>query len=308
MPIRSSGGVFNDQMLTGSLAHYVVCGADFSGAINQYGQPVPFSAAEIIFNKIEGSAYVDIMNPNEYNLSFALEADRSTWDEISLTTMIQSLGTNVGEDHVNCSVCTVKRVPYIWGCGSGGATSFLELTDTPDTYAGAAGYVVTVNNTQTGLIFSPVAPSNTFSTIASPFETSFSASGADTLTFKAGSNMVITTDPFTKSVLFSSIQGAGSDYIPVLPGEALFISSKYYVVGPGAVTLPIITGSGYAAGSSVIITKPVGQTVTVNRALAPDIINTDLGSTDSIIMDSTEQCIFVFDGSSTWNLQIGSTT
>ena len=105
MPIRTHGGVFNDQMLTGSLSHYVVCGADFSGAINSFGQPVPFSAAEIIFNRIESGAYVNIMNPNSCNLSFALEEDRSIWNEVTLTAMIQSLGPDVGVDHVDCTVC-----------------------------------------------------------------------------------------------------------------------------------------------------------------------------------------------------------
>jgi hypothetical protein len=40
-------------------------------------------------------------------------------------------------------------------CGGGGATSFLDLTDTPDSYAGAANYAVAVNGAQTGLEFIP---------------------------------------------------------------------------------------------------------------------------------------------------------
>lgn len=38
-------------------------------------------------------------------------------------------------------------------CGGGGATSFLDLTDTPDSYAGAAGDLVRVNAGETGLEF-----------------------------------------------------------------------------------------------------------------------------------------------------------
>lgn len=160
MPVRIHGGVFNDQMLTGSLSHYLLSGADFSGAINSFGQPVPFSAAEIIFNKIEAGAYINIMNPNKDNISFALEADRSIWNDITLTAMVRSLGSDVGVDHVDCSVCTVEQVPYIWGSG-GGATSFLELTDTPDSYAGAANWNVVVNPTEDGLIFVPPAAGST---------------------------------------------------------------------------------------------------------------------------------------------------
>lgn len=317
MPIRTNGGVFNDQMLTGSLVHYVVCGADFSGAINAFGQPVPFSAAEIIFNNIEGSADVDIMNPNQYNLSFALEADRSTWNEITLTAMIQSLGTDVGQDHVNCSVCVVKEVPYIWGCGTG-VTTFLELTDTPDTYAGAANYVVTVNPTETGLIFTPVGiVSNAFGFVASPAQPTISALGNDTLTFIDGDNIVITTDSLLKTVTIASTASSSSDYIPVPSGTLLAFSKRYFVTGPfpvsplplAFVTMPLGTGSGKPAGTSVIIAKPtdaLGPISLLVNAQGADILATDLGNDTTIEFDATQEVIFVFDGVHTWHLQIGS--
>jgi len=304
MPVRTTGGVFDEQVLTGSLAHYVICGADFSGAINSYGQPVPFSAAEIIFTKISEGAYINIMNPNECNLSFALEAGRSVWDEISLTAMVQALGPDVGTDHVDCSVCTVKRVPYVWGCGTG-ATSFLDLTDTPDTYVGAANYVVTVNPTETGLVFSPVGiVSNAFSFVASPLQPTLTAVGNDTLTLIAGSNTIITTNALAKSVTISST--AGTDYIPVPPGTALQISTKYFVTAAGTVTLPPLTGSGYTAGRSVVVTKAIGSTVFINVGNIADIISTDLGNTNSIEFDATQECIFVNNAAGAWELQIGS--
>lgn len=303
MPVRTTGGVFNEQVLTGSLAHYVVCGANFSGAIDSYGQPVPFSAAEIIFSNIAEGAYINIMNPNEYNLSFALEAGRSVWDEISLTLMIQSLGTDVGVDHVDCSVCTCKLVPYIWGCGTG-ATTFLDLTDTPSTYAGAAGYVVTVNSTETGLIFTPVGvTSNAFSFVDVPSQPTITALGNDTLTIIPGNNIVITTNSLTKSVTINSI--AGTDYIPVPPGTALSFSTKYFITSAGTVTLPLGSGSGRPAGTSVIVTKKNLDSIIIN-SVGTDIISTDLGTTTSIQFDATQEVIFVFDGVSTWNLQIGS--
>lgn len=304
MPIRSSGGVFDEQVLTGSLSHWVVCGADFSGAINALGQPVPGSAAEIIFTNISESAYINIMNPNECNLSFALEEGRSTWDEISLTAMVQSLGSDVGVDHIDCSVCIVKRVPYIWGCGTGGATTFLELTDTPDTYAGAANYVVTVNPTETGLIFTPVGiTSNAFSFVASPAQPTLTAVGSDTLTLIAGTNMAITLNPFTNSVTLNATGGADL-YIPVPPATALLANTRYYVTSSGAVTLPLGTGS-LSAGTFVKVTKKPGDTVFIN-AVGADIISTDLGNDTSIEFDATQECVFIFDGTSSWDLQIGS--
>lgn len=306
MPIRSSGGVFDEQVLTGSLAHYVVCGADFSGAINSYGQPVPYSAAEIIFTKISEGAYINIMNPNECNLSFALEAGRSIWDEISLTLMVQSLGPDVGSDHVDCSVCTVKRVPYIWGCDPGGATSFLELTDTPDTYAGAAGYVVTVNPGETGLIFTPATASNAFAFIASPAQPTITAVGSDTLTLIAGTNMGIVLNPFTNEVTLNATGGGSNDYIPVPGGTALSFSTKYLVTSAGTVTLPSITNISQI-GYSVTIAKPVSlATFFINVGQLADQINTDLGSTDSIEVDATEDLVFVVGSLNNWELQVGS--
>lgn len=304
MPIRTSGGVFSDQMLTGSLSHYVVCGADFSGAINSFGQPVPFSAAEIIFNRIEAGAYVNIMNPNSCNLSFALEEDRSVWNEATLTAMIQALGPDVGVDHIDCTVCVCTRVPYVWSCGSG-SESFLDLSDTPDTYAGSAGFVVTVNTGETGLIFTPATASNAFAFVAVPTQPTVTAVGSDTLTFLPGTNVVLTTNALARSV---TIDAAGTpDYIPVPSGTALGISKKYFVTSAGNVTLPVGTGSGITAGKSIVVTKPVGvASVHVDIGSILDIISTDLGLADCIDIDAEQECIFIFDGASTWNLQIGS--
>lgn len=301
---RVNGGVFDSQTLTGGLNHYVVCGSSFSGAIDAYGQPVPNSAAEIIFNNIAASAVIDIMNPNAENLSFALYDSSSTWDEISLTTMIQSLGTDVGVDHVDCAVCTCVAVPYIWGCGSS-SESFLDLTDTPKSYSGAAGYEVIVNPSETGLIFSPIAAANVFSHVAVASQSTINATGSDTLTFIAGTNIVITTNSLTKSVTINSTGGAAEGFVPVAPGTLLTFDTSYYVTSAGTVMLPTASGSGQPAGTFIIITKPVGQTIFVNST-GFDIIATDLGSTNSLEFDATQEILLVFDGASTWNLQIGS--
>jgi len=304
MPNRINGGVFDQQVLTGSLSHWVICGADFSGAINSYGKPVPGSAAEIIFMNIEEGATINIMNPNDCNLSFALEEGRSIWDEISLTIMVQSLGTDVGIDHIDCSVCTVKHVPYIWGCAIGSATTFLELTDTPNTYVGAANYIVSVNPSETGLIFS-LSPSgsNAFAFLASPSQSTISAVGADTLTLIAGTNMTITTDSLLKTVTFDAA-GGSDKYIPVPPTTALSADIRYYVTSSGTVTLPLGTGN-FTAGTFVKVTKKPGDIVFINTVGADDIA-TDLGNDISIEFDATQECVFIFDGLSTWDLQIGS--
>lgn len=302
---RVNGGVFDQQILTGDLTHWVVCGADFSGAINQNGRPAPGSAAEIIFQNITDSATVDIMNPNELNLSFALAQSTSTWDEVSLTYMVQNLGTDVGVDHVDCAVCTVKQVPYIWGCGSAGATEFIQLTDVPHSYVGAENYVVTVNSQGTGLTFTPLGvTSNSFSFISSPGQPTISAKGSDTLSLIAGSNVSLITNSVSKSVTINST--AGTDYIPINPNTFMGFSLKYFVTAAGTVYLPHGTGSGKPSGTSVVVTKSNNITIYVNISGSGDIITTDLGSDTSIEFDATQECIFVFDGLSTWNLQIGS--
>jgi len=304
---RIHGGVFNDQMITGSLKHFVLEGADFSGAVDQFGQPVPGSAAEIIFTNISEDGFIDIMNPNSYNISFALEINRSRWDGPSLTAMVQSLGTDVGVDHINCSVCTVTAVPYIWNLGAGpGVTAFIQLSDVPSTYAGAAGYAVTVNPGSTGLIFTPIAVPDAFAHVAVPTQPTINALASDTLTFIAGSNVSITTNALAKSVTINSSASGTSDYIPVPPGTSLSISTRYFVTASGTVTLPSSVGAGFTAGQSIIIAKPNLSTVIVNVGNIADIISTDLGNTDSVEFDATQEIILVFNGTNTWALQIGS--
>jgi len=44
----------------------------------------------------------------------------------------------------------------------------------------------------------------------------------------------------------------------------------------------------------------------VDVGMLADEINTGLGSTDSIELDVTEQCIFIVSDNNDWELQIGS--
>lgn len=305
MVTRVNGGVFNTQFLTGSLRHFVIEGANFSGAVNEYGQPVPGSAADIIFNIISQEGFIDIMNPNSYNISFALEIHRSDWDGPSLTSVIQALGTDVGVDHVDCSVCIVTEVPYIWDIGGGGVTEFIQLSDVPNTYSGSANYAVMVNPSATGLIFVPFTP-DAFSSIQVASQPTITAGINSALTFVAGTNITLVTNSSSKSVTINSTSSPSGDYIPVPPGTSLSISSRYFVTGSGTVTLPVLTGSGYSAGQSVYVTKVNANTVFINVGSVSDIITTDIGTTTSLEFDATQELIFVYDGSNSWDLQIGS--
>lgn len=167
MAIRVNGGVFADQVLTGDLTHYRVLGADFSGAYSDgtysipngagpgipfvipLGEPVPNSAAEEILIMIETKATIVIMNPDVdgCGLHFAIENTDNGWvSALEIEFAIQSLGSDVGVDHVDCIPCNVEIVPYLLGdpCAVCSST-FLDLEDTPAEYTGAAGMCVAVN-------------------------------------------------------------------------------------------------------------------------------------------------------------------
>lgn len=158
MPVRTNGGVFCDQVLTGSLQHFRIVGADFTGAVDSNNMPVHGSAAEIIYNEISRRATISIMNPitNPLGMSFALETGRAGWTAAEIEVFVRSLGV-VGVDNVDVSNVTVEQVYYnLIPTGSGAAT-FLDLTDTPASYTGEGGKVLAVKTTEDGVEFITVS-------------------------------------------------------------------------------------------------------------------------------------------------------
>jgi hypothetical protein len=284
MPVRTNGGVFNDQMLTGSLSHWVVTGANFSGAINEFGQPVPGSAAEIIFNRIESGAYVNIMNPNEANLSFALEEGRSIWTETSLTAMIRSLGTDVGVDHLNLSGVIVTRVPYVWASGAG-AESFLDLIDTPETYVGAANFIVTVKPGENGLAFTPrpIIP-DTFLTLSDTPNSYIGALGYNVTVNPSGTGLIFTVPPvipppgpdtFLKLLDTPAAYTGASGYnVTVNPGSTgLIFTAPPVIPPPGPTTFLGLTDTpnNYVGSANfLVVVNNIGTALT----FIPNPINT----------------------------------
>lgn len=339
MPERIHGGVFNQQVITGSQRYFVIEGADFSGSFEN-GQPVPYSAAEIIFNVISQKGYINIMNPYDIGISFALEIGRSSWTAESLQEAIRALGDDVGVDHIDCSDCIVIEVPFNFQyLNSGGTNKFIDLVDVEKPSI-PNGYVLW-NSTGTVLEYSTTIP-----------YTSISGSPAQVNKIIAGSNIVITPSSGTGDVTISAsgtlsgtiivedegvvlgpagvlnftgdgvtatfdgttatvdISAGGSNetdvaYIPVAAGATLEINKRYFVTSAGTVFLPNFTS--LSAGDCVIVTKscPNTNVVTVFSVNGLVSIATDIGSTDSIEIDSTVEAIFVYNGTS-WNLQIGS--
>ena len=111
MPQRVNGSVFSDQVLTGSLRHYLLVGADFSESFDDES-PVYGSAAEEVARVITQKAIIAIFNPYEIGISFALESNRANWDTDELQAAIRALGTDVGTDHLDLSSIRIEEVEY----------------------------------------------------------------------------------------------------------------------------------------------------------------------------------------------------
>ena len=298
MPERVHGGVFNQQVTTGSQRYFVIEGADFSGAVLN-GQPVAFSSAEIIFNLISQSGYTNIMNPYSNGISFALETGRSTWDADTLQIAIQALGSNVGIDHVNCAICTVAEVPFNFQYLSGsGAAAFIDLTDVtvpaiPNAY---------IKWDSTGTVLEYALGSGSVITIK---DEGTILGAADTINF-VGPGVTTTFSGATATVTVPiSETGTLHKYIPVPPSTFLAINKQYFVTAAGTVYLPSFTGA--AIGSSVVVTKspPNTSIVLVQSINAGNSIMTDIGSTDIIEIDACAESIFIYNGTM-WAFQVGS--
>ena len=98
--------------------------------------------------------------------------------------------------------------------GGGGASTFLDLTDTPTIFDGSAGKFLKVNSGETALEFTTAptgeANQNAFTNVAVSGQTTVEADDTeDTLTFVAGSNMTITTNASGDSITFASSGGGG---------------------------------------------------------------------------------------------------
>lgn len=95
--------------------------------------------------------------------------------------------------------------------GGGGASTFLQLDDTPATYAGAAGEYVAVNGTQTGLKFiSPPAPAEAFAIEKVIAWVKANASGATD--FLVGNGQSVTA-----GTLNANVAGTGTSFLTQYP-------------------------------------------------------------------------------------------
>ena len=74
--------------------------------------------------------------------------------------------------------------------GTGGATDFLGLTDTPDSYSGQSGKAVRVNSTENGLEFFTASGSGTVTSIE--FTEGLETTGANPITASVGLLLTLT--------------------------------------------------------------------------------------------------------------------
>jgi hypothetical protein len=228
--------------------------------------------------------------------------------------MIRGLGTDVGVDHLDLSGVVVEEVPYIFGIGDGGSTTFVGLTDTPGSYEGAGGYIVTVAPGEDGLIFTdpstiiPPGTQNAYSFIEVPSQPTLTAVGEDTLTIVSDDNITLTTDPLTNTLSIGFIKTGIYTFVPAEGGGSLDIDNRYFITTPGTYILPPLTAANIP-GQALAVTKRTDVTgILINVGDPSDIINTDLGPTNSIEYDATDQLIFVVSSENSWELQIGAAT
>lgn len=145
MPNRVNGGVINAQMLTGSLYHYSLVGADLSGAVDLNGKPVLNSAADVIATLISVQATIAILHPSANGMSFALETTRADWDAARLQSAIRQLGDNVGVDRINLEHIVVFSNDYEF---NGGKTMNVISASSVQAVPGVA-YLADVDTTLT---------------------------------------------------------------------------------------------------------------------------------------------------------------
>lgn len=286
MAIRVKGGVFNDQVLTGELTHYRVLGADFSGAYSDgthnipngsgpgisyvvpAGKPIPGSAAEVILTQLEIKATVVIMNPDVSGcgLHFAIENSDNDWiSALEIEFMIQSLGSSVGVDDVDCIPCNVEIVPYLLGdpCSVCSST-FLELTDTPLSYTGESGKLATVNATEDGLIFTSVTGAGLVDSVFGRIG-DVTAEAGDYAAFYATTLQGIKAD--------SALQPGQVNNVSELINDAVYLTAATGLqVGDPVSSLA--NDAGYLTLSNVPVNSVAGKIGVVNLEIS-DLIDVD---------------------------------
>lgn len=136
--------------------------------------------------------------------------------------------------------------------GGAGASTFLELSDTPASF-GTAGQIVAVNGTGDGLIFvndqtgAGEANQNAFSNVAVSGQSTVSADTAtDTLNISAGSGISITTDAGTDTVTITSTVSAGATAFTGL-SDASSASLTIDKIYEPAIAMLRVTSSGTSA-------------------------------------------------------------
>lgn len=114
MTTRVHGGFLPAVMIDGSLTHFHIhVAGTFAGYVDGNGYPVPYSAAEKVYNTVAQKATPVIININAGDIYMALENTAEGWTAATLQTALQALGASVGVDAVDLSAATVANTGYV---------------------------------------------------------------------------------------------------------------------------------------------------------------------------------------------------
>lgn len=159
---------------------------------------------------------------------------------------------------------------YLLGSGSGGSSTFLDLTDTPSSYASQALKVVRVNAGETGLEFVTLAGGGDALTSdpLSQFASTTSAQLAGVISDETGTGaLVFGTDPtFTTRINVPEIKATGAGGIDI---------------HNSAGTQVALFGAGGGTGTSLVGTTNIGSASADYLQIAGGTANTSLTATGS---------------------------
>lgn len=160
--------------------------------------------------------------------------------------------------------------------GSGGATEFTGLTDTPNNYSGSADYRVVVNGSETGLVFEEI-PDYALDSDLTSLESDVSQNTSDiaSISGDASTHVIRTGDTMTGSLNwdYNSVSVEPNNVSNIgLTGVSNVIDSFPHNSGlVGAVEWLVISTNGSAARTSKIIAVYDSSSATHNEYVTSDI-------------------------------------
>ena len=129
----------------------------------------------------------------------------------------------------------------------------------------------------------------------------------------SGSEVVNDTLPPSTDTIWTSdktnqeIQAAtaaSNNYIPIIDSSLIAVGKQFLITLDGDYLLPDVTS--LAVGDAITFAKLKSTTPSIKTFNLSQVINTDIGSSDELIYDLTQDVVLVAAGTE-WELQLGGT-